>query len=341
MHVTTLRLWPVAVLFLGDFIARGASTIYVDHRRGNDRRDGVSATVDGYHTGPVRTVQSALRRVAMGGRIVILPVSEPYTESFVVEGKRRLGSARRPLTIDGGGQEWVGWRPIPDEWTHRRGELFRLDRPTKTFTRLYQAGKPIAMSLDDPDQASGTLLAGQAARHETLLFFAGKNLRMPAEEDLWATSLPGGVVFDGASHVVLQNFIFRGYRIDAIQVRGVCRDITIKACEIHHSGRGGIYVGSCADVAVTQVSMSDLPKAGILAEDRARVRLRGVTTDGVANRISMGEDVVVDDDGKPADPRKTPSTSPTLLPPTEPLAEPDAPEIPSDLPLRPTPGRHR
>jgi hypothetical protein len=288
---------PIGLLFLLITFARGGSTIYVDHRRGNDRRDGVYATVEGFHTGPVRTVQAALRRVSMGGKIVVVPTSTAYTESFVVEGSRMLGSERQPLLIDGGGSEWVGWRPVPDEWRHRRDQLYRLDIPTQTFTRLFRDGVPVAVGVQDADERGMEPRAGEGARFETRLFLSTSDLRMPRDEELWGSSAAGGVVFHGASHVILQNFVFRGYRIDAIQMKGICRDLEVRSCEIHHSGRGGIYVGSNAEVSLQQVLIQDVPEAGVIAEDHARLTVRAMSVLASGERIRLGRDVRLDDDG--------------------------------------------
>lgn len=308
--------WAGGLLFLIAVSAWSAPVVYVDQARGNDRRDGVRATVEGYHTGPVRTVRAALRRVSPGGKIFVLPTREPLRESFVVEGNRSLGSAARPLVIDGGGQEWIGWRPVREEWIHRRDEIYRLDRPTKTFTRLFQNRQPIDLASVDVDQPGAQLASRMGSRFETHLFLAAEGLKNPREYDLWGTSTEGCVVIDGASHVVLRHFRFMGYRIDAIQVKGICRNIRIESCEIAYSGRAGVFVGSNAEVSIERVRMRDLGQFGVIADDQASLTLRQVSVDRSPNRLHRGERVRLNDDGKEAldDPLSIPENDLAPLP---------------------------
>lgn len=317
--------WASGFVFLLVVSARSAPVVYVDQGRGNDRRDGISATVEGYNTGPVRTVQAALRRVSPGGRILVLPTRTPYRESFVVEGDRPLGSARRPLVIDGGGQEWIGWRPVREEWIHRRDEIYRLDRPTKTYTRLFEDRHAIDLLSVDVDRPGIPLAHRQASRWESQLFFAAEGLKNPRDYNLWGTSAEGCVVVHGASHVVLRNFRFLGYRIDAIQLKGICRGIRIESCEIAHSGRGGIFVGPNAEVSIEQVRMNDLGQAGVIADDQARVRMSHVSIDRTPKRLQQGERVELEDDGKDA-------FDDLLTPPDDPVSR-----LPDPLPMETDP----
>jgi hypothetical protein len=220
------------------------------------------------------------------------------------------------LVIDGGGQEWIGWRPVREEWIHRRDEIYRLDRPTKTFTRLFQDRQPIDLASVDVDQPGARLASRTGSRFETHLFLAAEGLKNPREYDLWGTSTEGCVVIDGASHVVLRHFRFMGYRIDAIQVKGICRDIRIESCEIAYSGRAGVFVGSNAEVSIERVRMRDLGQFGIIADDQASVTLRQVSVDRSPNRLHRGERVRLNDDGKESldDPLSIPENDLAPLP---------------------------
>jgi hypothetical protein len=287
------RVAIVACLGMNLAAALAAPLIYVDHRRGNNRRDGQTATVEGVRTGPVRTVQAALRRVAPGGRIVILPTSTPYTEMFVVEGNRPWGTPSRPLIIDGGNQEWTGWRPVREEWIHQHDLIYRLDRPTHTFTRLFSADREYPLAHREPVGTRSGREPAESARVETYLFWRGEGLRSPADHSLRANSLPGAIVVDGAAHVVLRNFRFTGYRIDAIQVRGQARQVRIESCDIQCNGRGGIFVGAASEVSIERVRIHDVAQTGITIDPRARVRLSQVSVTQTPQRLSADPEAVI------------------------------------------------
>ncbi len=234
-----------------------------------------------------------------------------------------MGSAARPLVIDGGGQEWIGWRPVREEWRHRHDEIYRLDRPTKTFTRLFQNRQPIDLACLDVDRPGAGLASLKGSRFETQLFFAAEGLKNPREYNLRGTSAEGCVVMHGASHVVLRHFRFLGFRIDAIQVKGISRDIRIESCEIAYSGRGGVFIGSNAEVSIEQVRMREIGQVGIIADDQSRVMLKHVSVDQTPDRLRRGERVRLDDDEKEAldDPLAIPSDTVPPLPDPLPMED--------------------
>ena len=100
-------LWVVALISVMGAIpvAHGATPIYVDNRAGSDSYNGQTPVHVGPKLGPVRSVQTALRRVSRGGTIIILPTSVPYEESFTIDAKQSLGTAKYPLVIEGNGVE--------------------------------------------------------------------------------------------------------------------------------------------------------------------------------------------------------------------------------------------
>src|SRR5262249_20381053 len=107
-----------------------AADLYVNNATGNDLADGRSAIATSKTSGPVKTIQRALRLAHQGDHIDIANTGHPYRETASLVGRRNSGLSNDPLILSGNGATLDGTQPIASTaWEHVRGELFRF-RPS-------------------------------------------------------------------------------------------------------------------------------------------------------------------------------------------------------------------
>lgn len=317
-------LWLVAAAGVGP--AWGGDVLFVNNRAGYDGYDGRSAYMLGHGLGPVRSVQTALRRARPGDTIVLLPTGYPYTEPIAVPARSSLGQAKYPITIEGNGVELVGYRAIPtDHWQHVSGGVYRLRRPfapTGVITSLAGTITREPCELWGPPP---TLERGKYA------FWQGHFYVKPARPlDLESHALAesaqnAGIIVDRTSHVIIRNFRIRGFRHDAIQVIGPASGVRIENCLLAESGRAGLSVRTNASVELIGSFVTDNAKAGVLVDNVANLRLDRVSIDGNAERARVEATARLEDLGGTPEPL---ADGPFLLPPDWPTGRPAEPELP-------------
>jgi hypothetical protein len=276
--------------------ALGQKTIYVDNRNGNDAAAGLAAKYSGRNQGPVQTVQTALRRVPNGGRIVLLPTAAPYAEPFVIDGGSR-GTAHQPLVIEGNGNLLIGEVPIdPEDWQPFTRSVVRHPHPMTSMTRFLAGAETIPIALvPQPND----LPAEHLTFHDGQVYFCPRPGARIEDYDLRRTSPPAAIMINRASHIVLRHFRIRGYRIDGIQVKGPADDIRIEDCVVEGASRAGLSVSTNSRVAVTNVSFVGNRKVGVLVDNVANVVLdRVAVADSVEHDRCSPDSRLVDRGGQ-------------------------------------------
>lgn len=273
-----------------------ATPIYVDNRAGSDSYNGRTPSHQGPSLGPVRSIQTALRRVSPGGTIILLPTNAPYTEDFTIN--KTLGSPRYPLVIEGNGVEFVGFQPINVEaWQHEQSGTYRLIDPNPLAVLIYSQGNLLTPSLsgDSPDRPS--LEEGEWTQWKGTVYFRPGLKQSIDSYELSKTVRPAAIVVDRASNVVLRNFRIRGYGLDAIQVRGPAKGVRIEGCEIAQTVRAGVAAFTNVDLEVKGCRIAATGTSGVIVDNYVRLGLESVTIEESPERVVAGNTSTVDDRG--------------------------------------------
>lgn len=290
-----------------------AQDIYVHNQSGNNKNNGTSAVTRGAGDGPVRTIAAALLRVPNGGRIVILPSPYPYREAIIINGHRSKGFADSPLIIEGNGVELVGTRPIPPaEWDYYRSGTFRLNRPTTMSGALFLGD--VRLPVDDsvnpksPIPAVDTYALVRGSYYFNLP--KGSDLQ---DYDLAESYHDAGILIHRASHVVIRNLHFRGFGLDAIQVRGPVEGVRIQNCRLSDNGRAGVSAYTLSNVELENCIIQGNAQVGVLAENTSQLYLKSCAITGSPKEMQSSPHSTVRTSGGEPEPLQP---GPFFLPPT-------------------------
>jgi len=224
-----------------------ARVIYVNNDGGDDRFDGGSQFHARQGSGPCRTIAKALRVAKAGDRIVLVKTGQPYRESVLLTGKRHSAFLNTPLTIEGNGAILDGTRPVPDNWRHVAGQVFRYRPPRFSHQMLYLDGKPAErVKVTGPDVPK--LAAKQWCHFKGEIYFAAEPGRIPSDYDLRHTHLRVGVGLYMCHGVVISNLTVQGFQIDGINAHDNVRDITLGGLTLRGNARAGLSVGGASRV---------------------------------------------------------------------------------------------
>jgi len=276
--------------------ASAATPIYVDNRAGSDSYNGRTPSHQGPSLGPVRSIQTALRRVSPGGTIILLPTNAPYTEDFTIN--KTLGSPKYPLVIEGNGVEFVGYQPINVEaWHHEESGVYRLIDPNPLAVLLYSQGNLLTPALVRESTERPFLENGEWTQWKGSVYFR-PGLKQPIESyELSKTIKPAAITIDRASHVIIRNFRMRGYGLDAIQVRGPAKGVRIEGCEIAETVRAGVSAFTNVDLEVKGCRIAATGTSGVVVDNFVRLGLESVTIEESPERVVAGTTSSVNDRG--------------------------------------------
>lgn len=308
------RIFPTAILAAAALAAGARSaTFYVNNLIGHDRYDGRTPTAQGTGVGPVKTVQAAIRRAQSGDVVLLLPTGAPYTEPIVVPARSGLGVKGYPLTIEGNGVELVGYRPIdPYHWDYASQGVYRLRRPFQPTGVLFSLSGGLPRKTCELWGPMPSLERGEYA------FWAGHFYIRPArpfgiEDHALAESfVPAGVVVDRTSHVVIRNLRIRGFRDDAVQVKGPAEGVRIERCLLADNGRAGISTTTNTSVDMVGCFVTGNVKFGVVAENHARLALESCAVEANGRERRTDDTASLERRGGPPEPLQP---GPFLVPP--------------------------
>jgi hypothetical protein len=280
-----------------------SATFYVNNLVGHDRYDGRAYSAQGSGVGPVKSVQTAIRRAQSGDVVVLLPTGAPYTEPIVVPARSGLGAPGHPLTIEGNGVELVGFRPIdPYHWDYASQGVYRLRRPFQPTGVLFSLSGALRRKSCELWGPMPSLERGEYA------FWAGRYYVRPArpfgiaDYALAESFAPAGVVVDRTSHVVIRNLRIRGFRDDAVQVKGPAEGVRIERCLLAENGRAGFSATTNTSVDMVGCFVTGNVKFGLVAENHARLTLESCVVEANGRESRMDDTASVQRRGGPPEP---------------------------------------
>jgi len=252
-----------------------ARDIFVDNVLGDDRSDGVRQKGADKQNGPVRSIARAIKLSMFGDRIVLVKTAKPYRESISLVGKKNSGSRALPFTIIGNGVTLDGTVPVPDgEWRHYRGSVFyfRLARmgPQKLFLEGRPAARVIARRMDEKPPELERL---QWCSFKGRIFFRVEDTKLPRDYDVSYAHARVGLTLFHVQHVVIDDLIVQGFRLDGINAHNSARGITLVGVTSRGNGRSGVSVGGASHVKIEACLLGDNGEAQLLTLPYSETRI--------------------------------------------------------------------
>lgn len=244
-----------------------AATIYVDNVLGDDLLDGVQPQRTS-GSGPVRTLQKALRICHAGDRILLANTGEPYREMIGLSTAEHCGSALSPFIIDGQGAVLEGADPVPGEaWQSVKGTIFRFRPPHSTYQHLYLDGKPAVEHKILPGQTKLPQLKPlEWYRRDADIFFCVEPEKLPRAYDLAYSARQTGITLYHVHDVVIVNLIVQGFRLDGVNVNDGVRHCEILDVTSRGNGRSGVTVAGTSQVRLDGCLLGDNGEQQLLLE---------------------------------------------------------------------------
>jgi hypothetical protein len=254
---------------VGPAIARD---VFVNNVSGNDRFDGRSA-VNEADSGPVRSLDRALRVVDRGGRVVLAKTGEPYREMISLSDVHQRGYPDRPLVIAGNGATLDGTvTAAQGAWRYENDHIFSFRPRRLAYQQLFRDGEPLPHvrrasflgSRIGLRPLEWTLLADRVALRV-------EEGRLPEQYALRHAGLQTGITLYNTQHVRIEDLIIQGFQQDGINAHELVTECELVRVECRANGRSGISVGGTSRVKITDSSCYDNGRAQLRVEGLARV----------------------------------------------------------------------
>jgi hypothetical protein len=258
---------------VGQAIARD---VYVSNVAGNDRYDGSSAGAES-DSGPVRSLDRALRLVDRGGRVVLANTGEPYREIISLSDVHHRGYPDRPLVISGNGATLDGTvTAAPGAWRYENDNIFSFQPRRLAYQQLFRDGRPL------PHVRAASFLGsrvGLPPLHWTLLTdriaFRVEEGRLPEQYDLRHAGLQTGITLYNTQYVRIEDLVVQGFQQDGINAHELVAECELVRVECRANGRSGISVGGVSRVSIIDSNCYDNGRAQLRVEGLASVAAQG------------------------------------------------------------------
>jgi hypothetical protein len=268
-------------LALAPFLSASTATardIYVNNLDGDDRFTGQYPQRMSDVTGPVRTIQRALRLATQGDRIVLENTGQPYRESISLVGSRLSGYSFRPLVIEGNGAILDGSASVPPgAWEHYRGNVFRFRPPRLAYQQLFYSDRPLARVDADPEADEPPELAPlQWCLHKGHIYFSTKHERTDRPEDYYLTYAckQTGITLFHVDRVAIVDLTVQGFQLDGISLHNSARGVIVAGVTCRGNGRSGITVAGASQARISACLIGDNGSAQLLTLPCSETQIR-------------------------------------------------------------------
>lgn len=239
-----------------------ARDIYVHPTQGDDRREGVSATVTD-SSGPVRTIARGVKLAQPGDTVHLAKLDQPYRESIVFH--NRHGEPDRPIVVDGHGATIEGCEPVVvADWEqvapgrYRKVKLLRMDdavlgryfmRFAGQMQHMGRTSKGPSAALKQPEQ----LAPGEwtYVKDEDALYVQIDSGMSLADARIETPVRSAGVAISGdCSHLTFRNLHCTHVYNDGFNIHGKTRDVRFENVSAIECGDDGISAHSDCRIVV-------------------------------------------------------------------------------------------
>lgn len=272
-----LSLTIVLAVTLTFTASAAARDIYVSNTTGDDRYDGLSETFLGGRTGPVRTINKALRIVDKGDRIVLAKTDIPYYESLSLSAANHCGLESSPLVIFGNNAILDGTVEIsPRAWEVVSENVYRFRPERLNYQQLYHGPRPAVQR--HVDESSGKLPELEPLEwmlHEGYIYFCVEPERLPEDYPLRYAGLQTGITLYHVRNVVIRDLVVQGFQLDGVNAHDGVNRTSLVGLTCRGNGRSGISIGGSSRTVVNSCLVGD---NGV-----AQVRVEGYTIADLVN----------------------------------------------------------
>lgn len=271
-----MRTFVFGLLFLGLASTSLALDIFVDNRNGDDRRNGRTPTSEGAASGPVRTIEKAIRLCSgEGDRVILINSGEPYREQIAVQGPRCSGTADQPFEIVGNGCVLDGRASLVGAaWEHHDGNIFRVQPKYMSFQQVFLGNTPAVRrySIDglvpDLKPLEWCLLDG-------FIYFRVEQGLLPDSYDISCCGAKTGITLYNAHDVVISNLVVQGFHLDGLNAHDNVRRTDIVGVTSINNGRSGFSVGGASRVRIENCAAAGNGAAQVRTEGYSITQLNG------------------------------------------------------------------
>ncbi len=252
--------WPLvlaAAVGLATSAPVAARDIFVNNVSGSPHYDGL-VPEPGLVSGPVPSLEHALRIVRKGDRIIMADTGVPYYESVTLQTAAHCGTPQQAFTIDGGGAILDGSRPIPPEfWRHYLGKIYALPlRKRGPYQMLFLDGKPLPRVEFDDDQPI-ELPPLHWGYYEGSIYLRLEPNKLPEDYHLSLAWHPVGITLYHVNNVVISNLIVQGFLLDGINVNDKVDRCLLGGLVCRGNGRSGIAVAGSSRAIIEGCLLGD------------------------------------------------------------------------------------
>lgn len=261
---------PLALLLVAAiaFSTAQAREIFVNNQSGDDTYSGEEpyGAARAERTGPVRSIEKALRLARRGDRIILANTDTPYRESISLVGSNHSGIRNQPLVIEGNGATLDGSALVPrGAWENYAGPVFRFHPPRVGHQQLFLGGRPA------PRVESKTMDAGppelqplEWCLHGGYIYFCVEKDKLPQDYPLTYAEKQTGITLFHVDQVVIQDLTVQGFQLDGINAANSARDVVLRGVMCRGNGRAGVTVGGASLVDLEGCQIGDNGDAQLL-----------------------------------------------------------------------------
>lgn len=267
--------WLCLLLTLTLGSAATARDLFVNNQTGNNNADGMSATFRNGESGPLKTINRALKLAMKGDRIFIANTGIPYREMLSVQGGHHSGLPRIEFQIIGNGAVLDGRREIaPEKWEFVSENVYRF-RPYKMQHQvLYLGDKPADRVPADAASATLPKLAPlQWCLWNRHIYLRTEDGKLPSDYDLSNTFLQVGITMYQVRNVVISDLVVQGFQLDGINAHDGVSASALVGVVCRGNGRSGISVGGASRLTIQNSLVGNNGVAQVRTEGFCQARL--------------------------------------------------------------------
>jgi len=271
-----MRKFILSLLLLSLTSTSLARDIFVDNRNGDDRRNGRTPTSEGAASGPVRSIEKAIRLCGGGGdRIILINSGEPYREQVAIQGPDCSGTANRPFEIVGNGCVLDGRETLVGAaWEHHRENIFRVQPKYMSFQQVF-LGDAIAVRRFSTDGLVPELKPLEWCLLDGYIYFRVEQDKLPDSYDISCCGLKTGITLYNVHDAVISDLVVRGFHLDGVNAHDNVRRTDILGVTSTTNGRSGFSVGGASRVRIEECTADGNGAAQVRIEGFSILQLNG------------------------------------------------------------------
>lgn len=243
IHIASIAIFTTFLCADTDSVS--GADLYVDNFLGSNTYNGQNERPQDDITGPVRSIQRALKLARRGDSIHIKDNGQPYYEDLSMVGVRHSGVPGVPVQLEGGGAVISGARPLPlGSWKHVSKLLYRVTPRSKGYYQLLLDGKVVAEQKVAADASVRPKVEEQKwIAWEGSIYYQAIRNEDPDEMPFEIAAGSVGLTMYRVHDVIVSDITFQHFRLDGINLHDQCSRVFLKNVKGLENGRAGLAVG--------------------------------------------------------------------------------------------------